>query len=318
MEVKKADSTGIKSMYADVIEGLSKSRKELPSKYFYDERGSELFEEICNLEEYYITRTELEIMKENISDISEILGKKLMFIEYGSGSSEKIKIILDQVKGINVYVPIDISCRHLAKSAAQIASEYNHLEVIPVCADYSKPFEIPEPKSEIKHRIVYFPGSTIGNFHPQDARVFLEKIVKVAGENGGLLIGVDLKKNKTILDKAYNDARGVTAEFNLNQLTHINRELGSNFNLDKFKHKAFYNEEKGRVEMHLESLDDQRVKLNGKVFDFNRGERIWTESSYKYSLKEFEQLAQSAGFRVRKVWTDEKELFSVQYLECFL
>jgi len=308
-------SLGIKLMYKEVIEGLSKSRKELPCKYFYDERGSQLFDEICSLDEYYVTRTELDIMHNNIDEMSDAMGEKLMFIEYGSGSSEKIKIILDHVKGICTYVPIDISCRHLAKSAAQIASQYKKLEVIPVCADYNKPFSIPKPNKDVDHKIVYFPGSTIGNFHPEEATGFLNRIASVSGPNGGLVIGVDLKKDASVLNSAYNDSRGVTAQFNLNQLKRFNRELGSNFNLDNFKHKAFYNKKEGRVEMHLISRANQSVQLNGTTISFNKNESIWTESSYKYSLEEFESVANDAGFIVKKVWTDKDNLFSVQYLQ---
>ena len=311
----KDNSTGIKLMYQEVIEGLSKPRKELPSKYFYDERGSQLFDEICSLEEYYVTRTELGIMHKNIDEMSDVMGDKLMFIEYGSGSSEKIKIILDHIKGICTYVPIDISCKHLAKSAAQIASQYKKLEVIPVCADFNKPFSIPDPKNKIVHKIVYFPGSTIGNFHPDEAREFLKRIALVAGPKGGLLIGVDLKKDTSILNKAYNDSRGVTAEFNLNQLKRFNRELGSNFNLDNFRHNAFYNNEEGRIEMHLVSQINQSVQVNGTTISFEKDETIWTESSYKYTLDEFKILANDSGFSVKKVWTDKDNLFNVQYLD---
>ncbi|KAA3610002.1 MAG: L-histidine N(alpha)-methyltransferase [Calditrichaeota bacterium] len=310
----KDKSVGLKLMYKEVMEGLSKSRKELPCKYFYDERGSKLFDEICTLDEYYVTRTELSIMHDNFEEMSDVMGEKLMFVEYGSGSSDKIKIILDHVKGICTYVPIDISCSHLAKSAAQIAAKYKHLEVIPVCADYNKEFLIPEPKNTIDHKIVYFPGSTIGNFHRDEALKFLSRIAKVSGQNGGLLIGVDLKKDTSLLNNAYNDSRGVTAEFNLNQLKRFNKELGSNFNLDDFRHDAFYNKKEGRMEMHLISKKDQTVKLNGSIISFNKDESIWTESSYKYSLDEFKNIANDAGFSVENVWIDEAELFSVQYL----
>jgi len=310
----KDKSAGIKLMYREIIDGLSKSRKELPCKYFYDERGSKLFDDICELQEYYITRTELGIMKDNIDEISEFLGEKLMFIEYGSGSSEKIKIILDHVKGMTVYVPIDISCAHLNKSAAEIDEMYESLEVIPVCADYNKPFTIPTPKSEVTHKVVYFPGSTIGNFHKEEAVEFLKGIADVTGEHGSLLIGVDLKKDHELLRRAYNDEQGVTAEFNLNQLKRFNRELGSDFNINDFEHDAIYNEKHGRVEMHIVSKKSQIVRLNGSTVEFKKDERIWTESSYKYSLQEFKEIANKAGFEIKKVWTDKDCLFSVQYL----
>jgi L-histidine Nalpha-methyltransferase len=310
----KESTIGLNLMLKEVIEGLSKSRKELPCKYFYDERGSQLFDEICSLDEYYVTRTELDIMRTYIDEMSDVMGGQLMLVEYGSGSSEKIKIILDHVDGISTYVPIDISCQHLAKSAAQIAAKYKNLEVIPVCADYNKSFSIPKPKNNILHKIVYFPGSTIGNFHPVEARKFLRGIKDVAGPQGGLLIGVDLKKDTTILNSAYNDSQGVTAAFNLNQLKRFNRELGSNFDLANFKHKAFYNDKEGRVEMHIISQAPQEVRLNGTTISFNKDESIWTESSYKYSLAEFEAIAKDAGFSVKQVWTDKNNLFSVQYL----
>lgn len=310
----KDKSAGIKLMYTEILEGLSKTRKELPCKYFYDERGSQLFDEICDLDEYYITRTELRIMKENIDEISDFLGDKLMFIEYGSGSSEKIKIILDHVKGITVYVPIDISCEHLGKSAAEIDDTYDDLQVIPVCADYNMPFSIPSPNKEVTHKVVYFPGSTIGNFHREEAIGFLKGIAQVTGEHGSLLIGVDLKKDPEILKRAYNDKKGVTAEFNLNQLQRFNAELGSNFDLDNFTHDAIYNEEQGRIEMHIVSKKPQTVQLNGSTIAFKKDERIWTESSYKYSIEDFRDVARQAGFEIKKIWTDKDSLFSVQYL----
>jgi len=304
-----------KLMYKEVIVGLEKSPKELPSKYFYDELGSQLFDQICGLEEYYLTRTELSIMRQYIAEISEELGDELMLIEYGSGSSEKIKVLLDNIKGIKAYLPIDISLEHLVKSAAQIATQYKDLEVIPVCEDYNNSFMIPLPKKATKRKVVFFPGSTIGNFHPSQAENFLARITKVVNPEGGLLIGVDLKKDSDILNSAYNDQKGITAQFNINQLSHINNKLDANFDLDSFMHDAFYNEREGRIEMHLVSEKQQTVNINGSTFKFNQGEHIWTESSYKYSLDEFAALAEKAGFNVEKVWTDDELLFSVQYLK---
>jgi len=302
-------------MYKEVLEGLGKSPKELPCKYFYDELGSQLFDQICELDEYYLTRTELRIMEQNINEISKVLGDEIMLIEYGSGSSEKIKIMLDNIKGIKAYLPIDISMEHLVKSASQIAAHYKELEVIPVCADYNNSFMIPMPRKSTKRKVVYFPGSTIGNFHPAEAEVFLSRISKVVNAEGGLLIGVDIKKDREVLHNAYNDQKGVTAQFNLNQLKHINNKLGSDFNLDAFKHDAIFNEQKGRIEMHLVSTKGQTVNVNGSTFKFNKGESIWTESSYKYSVDEFASLAKKAGFIVEKVWIDDDLLFSVQYLK---
>jgi len=302
-------------MYKEVTEGLYKSPKELPSKYFYDEQGSKLFDQICELDEYYLTRTELGIMQRYIAEISKELGDELMLIEYGSGSSEKIKVLLDNIKEIKVYLPIDISSEHLVKSAAQVAAKYKDLEVIPVCADYNNSFMIPLPQKTTKRKVVFFPGSTIGNFHPPQAEIFLARIAKIVNPEGGLLIGVDLKKDTDVLRRAYNDKEGVTAQFNLNQLKHINNKLGADFNPDVFRHDAIYNEIKGRIEMHLVSLKEQTVNINGSTFSFDQGERIWTESSYKYSLEEFAELAKKAGFKVDKVWTDDELLFSLQYLK---
>jgi len=309
------EAAGIKAMYHEVLKGLSVRPKTLPSKYFYDERGSKLFDAICDLKEYYVTRTELSIMESHMDEIIDVIGERAMLIEYGSGSSEKIKRILNAKSGIEVYVPIDISREFLLENAAIIAGRYPHLEVLPVCADFSKPFDLPQPKKEIQKRVVYFPGSTIGNFHRDEAREFLKNIVHVCGKDSGLIIGVDLKKDEQVLHAAYNDARGLTAEFNLNQLQRLNRELGSNFDLDKFAHKALYNREAGRIEMHIVSNDRQRVNINGSVIQFEKNESIWTESSYKYHIEEFQQLARQAGFRPEKVWTDERNYFSIHYLK---
>jgi len=309
------NSADLKLMLKEVVNGLNKPQKELPCKFFYDEEGSLLFDQICGLDEYYITRTELSIMEDYIDEIADFLDDKLMFIEYGSGSSEKIKIILDHVNKIKVYVPIDISGDHLIKSAAQIASEYRYIEVIPLWADYNKPFTIPHPESVIEQKIVYFPGSTIGNFHPADAVSFLKGIAKVVGKSGGLIIGVDLKKDRKILQQAYNDYQGITAAFNLNQLKHLNDRLNTSFDLNAFEHDAFYNTEKSRIEMHLVSKRDQSVQLNGATIHFKQGETIWTESSYKYDINEFAYLAREAGFETKRVWRDKKHLFSVHYLE---
>ncbi len=315
MEPKtKEHAVGIRRMYKEVIAGLRKEKKELSSKYFYDERGSELFDEICRLEEYYVTRTELQIMQDNIDEIVAVMGEAVQLIEYGSGSSDKIRILLDNVQAIRAYVPIDISCEFLARSAARIAAAYPHIQVQPVCADYSAPFDIPVPDESIRQRVVYFPGSTIGNFHHDEAIAFLKNMAHAAGQDSALLIGVDLKKDEDVLNRAYNDARGVTAEFNLNQLAHFNKALGSDFDLKSFEHHAFYNKDMGRIEMHIRSLRKQVVHVNGDIVHFEPGETIWTESSYKYSIPEFAKLALEAGYSVEKVWTDNRKLFSVQYL----
>jgi dimethylhistidine N-methyltransferase len=302
------------SFRRQVLDGLRMSKKELPCKFFYDERGSQLFEEICQLEEYYPTRTELAIMHECAGEMALRIGKACLLIEFGSGSGVKTRLLLDELNDPAAYVPIDISREHLARSAAEIAAAYPDLEVIPVCADYTADYELPTPRRATTRRVIYFPGSTIGNFHRPHAVEFLAHLRDVCGEDGGLLIGVDLKKNRETLERAYDDAKGVTAAFNRNLLTRINRELGANFDLQRFRHEAVYDEQAGRVEMHLVSLADQTVELGDETFAFGAGEGIRTECSYKYDLDDFRSLADAAGFRVDDVWTDSEARFSVQYL----
>lgn len=299
------------SFRQEVLCGLQKPQKELYSKYFYDEAGSQLFEQICGLEEYYPTRAELAILQTYASEIAALLGEYCQIIEYGSGSSKKTRVLLDALPEPVAYVPIDISKEYLLSSAISLALLYPGLEVLPVCADYTSDFEIPVPGRPVKRRVAFFPGSTIGNFDPGPARSFL---AQVARSCGGLLIGVDLKKDFNILHRAYNDYERVTARFNMNILARINRELGANFNLGQFGHYAFYNPGKGRVEMHLVSLVDQEVCIGDVRVSFKVGESIWTESSYKYTPDEFAMLAAEAGFRAERVWVDEQKLFSVQYL----
>ncbi|HWP93803.1 MAG TPA: L-histidine N(alpha)-methyltransferase [Thermodesulfobacteriota bacterium] len=300
-------------LLAEVLEGLSKPQKELPCKLFYDERGSALFDEICELEEYYLTRTEMAIMNEYIDEISSVLGRKCLLIELGSGSSTKIRLILDHLKEPAGYVPIDISAKHLMKSAALLAKDYPGLKVVPVYADYTQPFSLPAFNFPHSRKVVYYSGSTIGNFTKEYAARFLNRIAQRSGRGSGLLIGVDLKKDKKALEAAYNDKRGVTAAFNLNILERINRELGSNFDLSLWRHHAFYNSDEGRIEMHLISLKNQYVHLDGSRIFFRKEESILTEYSYKYALEEFEEMV-SPSYRVEQVWTDRENKFSVQYL----
>ncbi len=299
---------------AEILSGLQKSQKELPSKYFYDERGSDLFERICALDDYYIPRIEKAIMKTHIGEIVKLLGPRVLLIEYGNGSSAKTRIMLDHLRQPVAYVPIDISREQLLNVTKEIASDYPGLEVLPVCTDYTSNFELPVAEKPPAHKVVYFPGSTIGNFDYIPAKHFLEHIAGVCGPGGGLLIGVDLKKAPGVLHQAYNDCQGVTAAFNLNLLERINRELNANFQLELFEHYAFYNPRENRVEMHLVSLKDQTVQVDNVTIPFSKGESIWTESSYKYNLDEFEQMAAAVGFKVEHVWTDERQWFSVQYL----
>ena len=305
---------GNECFLAEVLAGLRKPQKELPSKYFYDERGSRLFERICTLDEYYIPRIEASIMQAHIKDITKLMGPRVLLAEYGSGNCEKARFLLDHVRDPVAYVPIDISRQQLLHVTQKLASDYPQLQVLPVCADYMSSLELPAPKRPSDRTIVYFPGSTIGNFDPLPAKYFLEHVASVCGPGGALLIGVDLKKAPAVLHSAYNDKEGVTVAFNLNLLERINRELDCDFQLELFQHYAFYNPGQGRIEMHLVSGRDQRVHLNGETIPFSKGESIRTESSYKFNLNEFEQMATSAGFKVEQVWTDERQWFSVQYL----
>ncbi len=298
----------------EALAGLKNPQKTLPCKYFYDLRGSQLFDQICGLPEYYPTRTEAGIMEDNIAEMASVFGEGCLLIEYGSGSSTKTRILLDHLPHLAGYVPMDISREHLHQTADSLAAAYPHLEILPLCADYTAPFELPEATRPVQSRVVYFPGSTIGNFHRPEAAAFLRGIADVCGPGGGLLVGVDLRKSPTVLEPAYNDAQGITAEFNLNLLRRMNAELGASFDLDGFAHQAFYQEDIGRIEMHLLALKAQAVQVGGETICFEAGETIWTECSYKYSLPEFAALAGSAGFEVRQVWTDPEQKFSVQYL----
>ena len=299
---------------AEILSGLQKSQKELPSKYFYDERGSYLYERICTLGEYYIPRTEAAIMDDHIGEMVELLGPRVLLIEYGSGNCTKVRSLLANLSDLVAYVPFDISREQLLRVAQELASDYPQLEVLPVCADYTSSFELPAPRRPLARKVVYFPGSTIGNFDPIPAKHFLEHVAGVCGLGGAMLVGVDLKKDIGVLHSAYNDGEGITAAFNLNLLQRINNELNSDFNLDGFEHYAFYNPGESRIEMHLVSRRDQTVHIGDVTIPFARGESIWTESSYKFNLDEFEQMATAAGFKVEQVWTDEKQWFSVQYL----
>jgi dimethylhistidine N-methyltransferase len=300
-------------MLAEVVDGLQQAQKRLPSKYFYDERGSELFEQITHLDEYYPTRTERKILNENIDEIAALIGRRSVIVELGSGSSQKTRLLLDHVADISAYVPVEISKEYLLQVVEELRQEYPGLLIKPVCADYTQPFDMPDIDAPFEYYVVFYPGSTIGNFRPQQARKFLSAIARFMVPGGGLLIGVDLKKDRQILEDAYNDAEGVTAAFNKNMLKRLNRELEADFQLDQFEHQALYDEQKGRVEMHLVSQEQQKVRLNGEAVQLQKGETIHTENSYKYSLLEFEALV-SDWFTVERVWTDEEELFSLQYL----
>jgi dimethylhistidine N-methyltransferase len=307
-------SPGQTASLEEVLHGLRSPQKELPCKLLYDDRGSQLFEQITALDEYYPTRAEQRIMRTVGADIGARVGPECLLIEYGSGNSQKTRILLDHLERPAGYVPIDISREQLRDSAAALASAYPGLRVLPVCGDYTADLQLPAPLPACSRRLAYYPGSTIGNFVPDDARRFLARIAEACGRDGGLLIGVDLKKDPLMLHRAYNDALGVTAAFNLNILARLNREFGADFALDRFRHYAFYNPVFDRVEMHLISLVEQDVRLRSVTIHFERGESIWTEASYKYNPPEFAALAAAAGWRVEQVWTDDRGLFSVQYL----
>lgn len=297
----------------EVTEGFSKRQKELPCKLFYDKEGSALFDQICELEEYYPTRTEIGIMEDNIDRICETLGEGCLLIELGSGSSVKIRLLLENLVHPAGYVPIDISEEHLLQSVGTLAADYPDLRIMPVYADYTQHFSLPEFNFPYSRKVVYYPGSTIGNFPPSSARAFLGRTAEWAGRGSGLLIGVDLVKDTAILESAYNDSKGITAAFNLNILKRLNREIGSDFDLDSWRHRAFYNTDENRIEMHLESLRNQEVRVNGTAFCFGKGETILTEYSYKYTTRAFEELV-SDYYKVERIWTDEDNKFSIQYL----
>lgn len=297
---------------ADIIRGLSAPEPYILPKYFYDEAGSRLFEEICATEEYYPTRAEVSIIRDNIDDIVDVLGRDCLLIEPGSGDSYKVRLLLDALRPI-AYLPIDISKRYLQDEAQKLAAEFTWLNVHAICADFTGKLELPYHVTST-NKVAFFPGSTIGNFLPEQAVVVLDEIRKMVGADGGLLIGVDLQKESAILNAAYNDKKGFTEQFNKNLLSRINLELAADFKLDQFKHLAFFNEEKHRIEMHLVSLQQQKVHIDEHVFQFNKGQSIVTEYSHKYTLEHFEKLAEKAGFQRVKTWIDDNQLFSVHYL----
>lgn len=302
------------SEIAEIVDGLSATRKKISPKYFYDARGSQLFDEITRLPEYYLTNTELGIMRDNIDEIVSLVGKQASLIEFGSGSSMKTRVLLEHLSELAAYVPVDISDEHLRASANDIRREFPHIDVLPVVADFTRPFDLPTPTVMPVRNVVYFPGSTIGNFERDMALELLRVMHHEAGKNGALLIGVDLQKDPEIIENAYNDSAGVTAKFNLNMLQHLNRDYGANFAVDEFTHNASYNAEEGRVVIELISQTDQTVEVGDTAFDIADGEAILTEYSHKYTLHGFAAMAGEAGFAVDKVWTDANRLFSVQLL----
>jgi dimethylhistidine N-methyltransferase len=303
----------VNSELKEIIEGLRRPQKTISPKYFYDERGSRLFDKITELPEYYLTDAELEIMRDNVDEMAALIGKSASLIEFGSGSSLKTRILLEHIDDLAAYVPVDISQDHLWTSAECLRADFPDLDVCPVVADFTKTFSLPTPRVMPVKNVVYFPGSTIGNFEHDTAMDLLRVMYEEAGENGALLIGVDLQKDADIIHEAYNDSAGVTAEFNLNMLRHLNESYGTNFDVDSFEHSAIYDEDEGRVVIELISQAEQTFEVGETEFDLADGEAILTEYSHKYTLDGFAEMARNAGFSVEKVWTDAEQLFSVQY-----
>ncbi|HMN44033.1 MAG TPA: L-histidine N(alpha)-methyltransferase [Povalibacter sp.] len=305
----------VDELSAPVLEGLRRTPKELSPVWFYDEYGSTLFDSICELPEYYLTRTELAIMQAHAAEMAQIIGPQAALIEFGSGTSLKTRLLLDQLVAPVAYVPVDIAREHLIEAANTLGRDYPAVRIYPVCADFTQPFDLPKPAQAAQRRVVYFPGSTLGNFSRDQARQVLERMRAIVGAEGAVLIGIDLKKDPDILRTAYNDRAGVTAQFNLNSLRHINRELGTDFDLRGFRHEAVWNEAQSRIEMHLVSTRDQTVTVASTPIRFAQGEHLRTEFCHKYTLESFSALAASARLAATRIWMDAENKFSVQLLE---
>ena len=301
------------SIRAEVLRGLLDDPKSLPPKLFYDRTGARLFEAICELPEYYLTRTELSILRARAGEIAGRCGENTALIEYGSGAGVKVRLLLDELRNPAAYVPVDISMEQLAAVAAERARQYPHLRVVPVHADYTTRFALPSLPDDAR-RVAFFPGSTIGNLHPAEATAFLHRVRATVGPRGALILGVDRRKDASVLHAAYNDAAGVTAAFNLNMLARLNRELDADFDLSTFRHWAHFNDAASRIEMHLESSMAQRVHVADTPIDFERGETILTECSYKFDLEFLEAVVRPAGFVIEELWTDARDWFWVGFL----
>ena len=301
------------SLQYQAVHGLTNNIKTLPPALFYDNMGAHLFEEICRSPEYYPARTELNILSQYAPVLASDVGSNVALIEYGSGAGKKACYLLDQLKSPVAYIPVDVSRDQLLKVAEKRAEQYPELDIKPICTDYTQPFKLPLLPARSR-RVAFFPGSTIGNFHPVEAVSFLRGIRRLVGQNGSLVLGVDRRKDPKILHAAYNDRGGVTAEFNLNILAHLNRELGATFDLSNFRHISFFNEEASRIEMHLESLISHKVIVAGRVITFEAGETILTECSYKYNEEHLASLAKSSGFNISKLYTDDQQWFWVALL----
>ncbi|MDF1687872.1 MAG: L-histidine N(alpha)-methyltransferase [Parvibaculaceae bacterium] len=299
----------------DAVNGLSATPKNMSPKYFYDQKGSQLFDAICDTQEYYVTRTEIDLLKSLIPTLNKLAGPNAAIVEYGSGASVKVRTLLEGLDHVSSYLAIDISRTHLINACRVLADDYPDIAIGAICADFTAPIVLPPMSREKGNVVGFLPGSTIGNFAPKEAGAFLARAAKMLGKDGSLLMGVDLKKDPAILNAAYNDKQGITAAFNLNLLTRMRGELGAKLDQNTFCHKAFYNDDQGRIEMHLQSETDQTVHLDGQEFTFSAGETIHTENSYKYGLEEFAALAETAGFRAKHSWTDPEGLFSLHWLE---
>ena len=298
-----------------VLVGLSRRPRAIPAKYLYDARGSALFDAICELPEYYLTRVETDILRKRADDISVLAGPDCALVEFGSGSSVKSRLLIEAMRDLAAYVPIDISRHHLDATAAGLRRDYPSLRVEPICADYMNLAVLPTDLASTRRLLGFFPGSTIGNLEPAEATGFLRRARGLLGSGGALVLGIDLKKDPQRLHDAYNDAAGVTAEFILNLLRRMNRELDADFDLAGFEHEAFYNAAEGRIEIYIKSLRSQVATVAGRKFEFGVGERIHSEYSYKYDDAGIAALARSAGFRIARTWTDDARLFAVTYLE---
>lgn len=297
-----------------VLHGLSQPQKTISPKFLYDKRGAELFDAICTLDEYYLTRTETAILHAYAKEFANLIGNGVL-IEFGSGSSQKIRILLDAMLNMPTYIALDISKQHLQESCQNLVADYPNLEAIAICTDYTQPLQLPEIASiQSKHKVGFFPGSSVGNLEPAEAVHFLKNIAELLGSGGSLLIGVDLQKSKAILEPAYDDSEGISAAFALNLLTRINRELEADFDLEHFTYRAFYNSTEGRIEMYIVSCREQVVHLGDVEIQFREGEQLRTEYSYKYTIPQFQTLAAQAGFDAKQVWTDQNQWFSVHHL----
>ena len=297
-----------------VRDGLRASPKTLPAALFYDARGAALFEEVTQLPEYYLTRTEHSILEQHAGDLAQRVGSNAAIIEFGSGAAIKVRYLLSALRDAVAYVPVDVSREQLQSVSMERALEYPDVSVLPVWADYTEPLDLPDIPDNAR-RVGFFPGSTIGNMHPDEAGAFLRRVRECVGDDGGLILGVDRRKDPRLLNAAYNDTAGVTAEFNLNTLTHMNREFDATFVRSGFVHKAFFNEKESRIEMHLEAVSPQHVMVNGQSVTFAVGETVRTECSYKYDRPRLDAVAAAGGFRIAELFTDAKQWFWVAWLE---